>query len=141
GGAVDLGLADEEPRRVVEVRRLLDHLSTALDYMAPPGRRRQSARAAADAETRRSLSETFADGREEVEPAPVVADRDDEVDAFEVPLDGLRVRRAGRQRLLGEERHPALDEEPARGGSAIGWQADEHGIGVLRFEHLPEIGM
>ena len=90
------------------------------------GGRRCSAEPARDDQRRRPLGEQVAELRDELHRPQLIADRRHETAGAHGRrdlVDGLIVGRG--ERLLGQERHPARDEEPANGGSAERRQADD----------------
>ena len=132
-------LAEQQAGQVVEVGRLLDDLSTALRDVAPPGRSRRGARPARHEEVRRPFGERGPELGQEVEAAPLVADRGHEARAGQRGGDALGVGGHGPQRLLGEERDPPPDELLAGRRGPIGRQAHEDDLRRLLVEHPLEV--
>ena len=107
----DRRLAHQQSRQVVQVGRLFDDLPAALLGPAPPGRTRRRIEPARDHELGRRPVEPLADLGQDVEGAEVVADGDDEPGALDRGRQPGRAGRiAGRERLLGQERDPGLDQ-------------------------------
>ena len=114
--------------------RLLDDLAAALVDPAPPGRRWCPIQPARDDQTRRIGGQTLADLGHDVERAEVVADGDDEagpVDRVGQPRRTVAI--GGGERLLDEERDPALDQ-PFQDGHRAMWRhghVDDLGCGLV----------
>ena len=140
GGADHDRLAEDQPGQVVQMGRLLDDLAAALVDPAPPGRRWRPIQPARDDQARRIGGQTLADLGHDVERAEVVADGDDEagpVDRVGQPRRTVGI--GGGERLLDEERDPALDQALAHGHRAM-WRhrhVDDLGCGLV--EHAVDL--
>ena len=136
GGAHDLGLADKQPREVIEVGGLLDDLAAAVVDAQPPGRCWRSVRPARGDEAGGVGGQPGADLGELLERAQVIAHGHDQP-----ALDRrggharrtLRVR--GGERLLREERDAPRDDRLA--GRDRRRRRDRHvdDVGSLLVEH------
>ena len=136
----DSGFADQEPRQVVQVGRLLDDLAAALVDPAPPGGRRGLGEPPGHDEARRPVRETTPQVPDEVQRSQVVTDRDDQAG----PLDGRGkadrpVRIVGGQGLFGQERDPEPDQSLADAHRLIRRHARVRHVRTGGPQHLVEV--
>ena len=135
-----LGLADELPRQVVQVRRLLDHLAAAGRLGTPPRGRRRVAQPARGHEVGRPVREQPANLRERLEAPQVVPDRRDETPCRHVGGDPGGPVRIGRgKRLLGQERDAPSDERLEGRDRRARRNGDKRQVRPLLVEHALEV--
>ena len=135
-----VGFADQVASEVVQVGRLLDHLAAALPNPRPPGRWRRAAEPAGHDHPRRPLRQPIAELGHEVQRAEVVADRHDQAGPFDGGgQPGRPGGVVGRQRLLGQERDPPLDQALADRDRPMWRNAHVDGVRTCRLEHPVEV--